>query len=44
MGNFLSNLDYAHLASIDDGAFEQIAKPTQAGKRRLAGVDFNRER
>lgn len=44
MGSFLSNLDYAHLASIDDGTFDQITKPTEAGKKRLAGLDFNRER
>ncbi len=40
MGSFLSNLNYAHLASIDDGTFEQITKPTEAGKKRLAGLDL----
>jgi hypothetical protein len=44
MGSFLSNLDYAHLASIDDGSFDQLTKPTESGKKRLAGLDFNRER
>ena len=44
MGSFLSNLDYAHLASIDDGTFGRLTKPTVSGKKRLAGVDFSRER
>lgn len=44
MGSFLSNLDYAHVATIDDGTFEEITKPTQAGKNRLAGIDFNKKR
>jgi hypothetical protein len=44
MGNFLNNLDYAHAATIDDGAFEEICKPTQTGQNRLAGIDFNKTR
>lgn len=44
MNNFLNNLDYAHAATIDDGTFEQISQPTQTGKNRLAGIDFNKQR
>ncbi len=44
MGSFLSNLNYAHLASIDDGSFKEITQPTQTGTKRLAGIDLNKER
>ena len=44
MGSFLSNLNYAHVATIDEGSFEEIAKPSQKGKNRLAGIDFNKEK
>jgi hypothetical protein len=44
MGSFLSNLDHAHVATIDQGTFEEIAKPSQSGENRLAGVDFNKAR
>lgn len=44
MGSFLSNLDHAHVATIDQGSFEEIAKPSQSGKNRLAGIDFNKAR
>ena len=44
MNDFLSNLNYAHAATIDDGTFEQIGQPTQTGKNRLAGIDFNKQR
>jgi len=44
MGSFLSNLDHAHVATIDEGTFEEIAKPSQSGENRLAGLDFNKAR
>jgi len=44
MGSFLSNIDHAHIATINDGSFEEISQPTQTGKKRLAGIDFNKER
>ena len=44
MGSFLSNLDHAHVASIEQGSFAEIAKPSQSGKNRLAGIDFNKAR
>jgi hypothetical protein len=44
MNDFLNNLDYYHTATIDDGTFEQISQPTQTGKNRLAGIDFNNQR
>lgn len=44
MGSFLSNLEYAHIATIDDGTFQQVARPTQVGKNRLAGINFNKVR
>lgn len=44
MGSFLSNLNHAHVATIDEESFEKIAKPSQQGKNRLAGIDFNKAR
>lgn len=44
MGSFLSNLNHAHVATIDEESFEEIAKPSQQGKNRLAGIDFNKAR
>lgn len=44
MGSFLSNLDHAHVATIDQGSFEAILKPSRLGKNRLAGIDFNKTR
>lgn len=44
MGSFLSNLDHAHVATIDEGSFEQMSKPTQTGKSRLSGINMNQER
>lgn len=44
MGSFLSNLDFAHLACIDDGTFEDMAMPTATGSNRLAGIDFTKRR
>ncbi len=44
MGSFLSNLDHAHVATINQRDFEEITKPTQSGNNRLAGVDFNKSR
>jgi len=44
MGSFLSNLDFAHIACIDDETFENMAIPVQTGSNRLAGIDFNKKR
>lgn len=44
MGSFLSNLDFAHVACIDDETFEDIAMPSQTGANRLAGIDFNKKK
>lgn len=44
MGSFLSTIDHAHIATINDGSFQQITQPTQRGKNRLAGIDFNKDR
>ncbi len=44
MRSFLSNIDYAHAATIDEGSFEKITQPTQTGNKRLAGIDFNKKR
>ena len=44
MNSFLNNLDYAHAATIDDGTFEEITRPTQTGEGRLAGIDFTKQR
>src|SRR5262249_27320510 len=32
----------AHVAFLDEGAFERWSKPTQRGTRRLAGIDLNK--
>ncbi len=44
MESFLSNIDHAHIATIQDGVFEEITNPTLTGKNRLAGIDFNKNR
>lgn len=44
MCSFLSNIDYAHVATIDDGTFEKLVLPSQSGKNRLAGIDLNKRR
>ena len=44
MESFLSNLDFAHVATIDDETFEFISDPTLTGKNRLAGIDFTKGR
>ena len=41
---FLGTVQAAHLAFLDEGAFERWSKPTQRGTRRLAGVDLNKAR
>ena len=32
MYSFLSIIDSAHIATFDDGTFEQLVMPSQAGK------------
>jgi hypothetical protein len=44
MGSFLSNLDYAHVATISEKGLEELSSPSQAGANRLAGIDFNKAR
>ena len=41
---FLGTVQAAHLAFLDEGAFERWSKPTQRGTRRLAGMDLNKAR
>ena len=41
---FLGTVQAAHLAFLDEGAFERWSKPTQRGTRRLAGIDLNKAR
>jgi hypothetical protein len=43
MGSFLSNMDYAHIASINDETFENMSMPTKTGSNRLAGIDFSKK-
>lgn len=42
MRSFLSNLDYAHVATISEKNIEEISSPSQVGANRLAGIDFNK--
>ena len=44
MGSFLSNLDYAHVATVSEKGLEELSSPSQAGANRLAGIDFNKAR
>ncbi len=44
MRSFLSNLDYAHIATISEKSIEEISSPSQSGANRLAGIDFNKPR
>ena len=41
---FMNTLQAAHLAFLDDGALEAMAKPSRRGDRRLAGLDMNKAR
>ncbi len=44
MGNFINNITYAHAARIDDGTMEDISKPVQRGKAKLAGITLTNKR
>lgn len=44
MGNFINNITYAHAAQIDDGTMEELSKPVQKGKARLAGITLTNKR
>lgn len=41
---FLDTVEAAHLRTLDDGAFDRLPNPSVRGKRRVAGVDLNKER
>jgi len=41
---FLGMVQAAHVAFLDEGAFERWSKPTERGTRRLAGIDLNKAR
>ena len=41
---FLGTVQAAHVAFLDEGAFERWSKPTERGTRRLAGIDLNKAR
>jgi hypothetical protein len=44
MGNFIGNITYAHAATIDDGTMENLSKPVQTGRTRLAGITLTSKR
>ena len=44
MSNFINNITYAHAATIDDGTMDDIGKPVQKGKSRLAGITLTKKR
>ena len=44
MGSFMNNITYAHAAIIDDGTMENLSKPVQSGKARLAGINLTNKR
>jgi hypothetical protein len=41
---FLGTVQAAHVAFLDEGAFERWSKPTQRGTQRLAGIDLDKAR
>jgi hypothetical protein len=41
---FLGTVQAAHVAFLDEGAFERWSKPTKRGTQRLAGIDLNKAR
>ncbi len=44
MSSFINNITYAHAAIIDDGTMENLSKPVQTGKARLAGITLTNQR
>ncbi|MBU2505505.1 MAG: hypothetical protein KJ799_02115 [Bacteroidetes bacterium] len=44
MNNFMNNLEYAHIAIINDGKLEELTTPSKKGKTRLAGIDLSKKR
>lgn len=44
MGSFINNITYAHAATIDDGTMENLSKPVQTGRTRLAGITLTNSR
>ena len=44
MSSFINNITYAHAAIIDDGTMENLSKPVQTGKTRLAGITLTNKR
>lgn len=41
---FLNVLQYAHVSFLDQGALDDLPKPTCRGKNRVAGIDINNPR
>jgi hypothetical protein len=41
---FLNVLQYAHISFLDQGALDDLPKPTCRGKNRVAGIDINNPR
>ncbi|MEW6425282.1 MAG: hypothetical protein AB1523_11160 [Bacillota bacterium] len=41
---FLNVLQYAHFSFLDEGALDDLPKPTCRGKNRVAGIDINNPR
>ena len=44
MSSFINNITYAHAAAIDDGTMENLSKPVQTGRTRLAGITLTNKR
>lgn len=41
---FLNALSYIHVSFIDDGALDELHRPSRVGEHRVAGVDINQPR
>jgi hypothetical protein len=44
MNNFVSNLTYAHVATIDDDTMEDLNKPVEQGKSKVSGINITHSR
>ncbi len=44
MQGFMDNLCYSHVSLLDDGTLKRLTTPAQRGKKRLARIDFNKQR
>jgi len=44
MNNFVNNLTYAHVATLDDDTMNNLSKPVKKGKSNISGINITRSR